>query len=419
MKRDIERGRDFQSLHHICGAGGTDDQEPPPLWGRPPEKEEQRLQDLVRVDGPDAAEAEDPLEVVDDQAGEGARGGVVKGLLEGRAPLRRARGHHRVRRADDARKRELGLRGDGGGERRLPGAGRTLEQRRQHRVACGPHPRLGNQAAAGRHERVELRPEGEHPVREPSPESRGAAAAAAAAAQRGSDLREGVLKVLTAELDPPEPEAAPVLPVGLRRVVARRVEKAVVRVRGRGADQAGQLGSTVVPGHVGQRPEVDVFSEHVVLGHLPRVDGEDLVPPARVGEADLHLHLEAPPVEQVLAVGEADDEDVGGALHAVHLCQQLVHDGVAHAGAALVPAPRLAQSVDLVKDDHVELRVVPLPRVLVLGCLKQRPDVRLALPHPPLKELGPVDDLRLAVSGEQSADLSCDERLSRARGPVH
>ena len=57
---------------------------------------------------------------------------------------------------------------------------------------------------------------------------------------------------------------------------------------------------------------------------------EDLLPALLVREADLDVDLQAPGAEQgliehVLAVGHPDQQDVVEGVHAVNLCEHLVH----------------------------------------------------------------------------------------------
>ena len=69
-------------------------------------------------------------------------------------------------------------------------------------------------------------------------------------------------------------------------------------------------------------------------------------------------------------VGHANEQDVVEGIHAVNLGQQLVDDGVVHAAAAGHAAALLADGVDLVKDDDVQLGAVALLSLLRL-CILQ------------------------------------------------
>ena len=69
-------------------------------------------------------------------------------------------------------------------------------------------------------------------------------------------------------------------------------------------------------------------------------------------------------------VGHANEQDVVQSVHAINLGQQLVDNGVVHAAAAGHAAALLADGVDLVKDDDVQLGAVALLRLLRLRILQ-------------------------------------------------
>ena len=69
-------------------------------------------------------------------------------------------------------------------------------------------------------------------------------------------------------------------------------------------------------------------------------------------------------------VGHANEQDVIEGIHAIDLGEQLIDDGVVHAAAAGHAAALLADGVDLVKDDDVQLGAVALLRLLCLRILQ-------------------------------------------------
>ena len=54
-------------------------------------------------------------------------------------------------------------------------------------------------------------------------------------------------------------------------------------------------------------------------------------------------------------VGHSNEQDIVERVHAVNLGEQLIDDGVMHAGATLHAASLLADGIDLVKDDDMQL----------------------------------------------------------------
>jgi len=189
---------------------------------------------------------------------------------------------------------------------------------------------------------------------------------------------------------------------GSRRsdTAATDLDVTVHRKRRRALDETANLGAGEVLCDGSELLDVDVGAEDIVELHLGRVDVEDLEPAVLVRERDLHVDLEpARPeeglVNHVKPVRHADDENVvqlvdtvhlkegakGGGRQPVsatgkgpdprgaqpHLGQQLVDDRVADAGATAGRATLLADGVELVKDDDVQARVVPLGLILQEG----------------------------------------------------
>lgn len=75
---------------------------------------------------------------------------------------------------------------------------------------------------------------------------------------------------------------------------------------------------------------------------------------------DTHTTRHKPKATQNTPVCHADEQNVVQGIHAIYLGQQLVHHCVMHAGATGHAATLLADGIDLIKDDDVQLRVVAL-----------------------------------------------------------
>ena len=91
-------------------------------------------------------------------------------------------------------------------------------------------------------------------------------------------------------------------------------------------------------------------------------------------------------------------------VHGVHAREPLVADRVAHAGAVARRAALLADGVDLVHDDDVQVRLVAALRVLGVRVGEELADVLLGLAHKLGEDLGAVDDLRLARAERARAE---------------
>ena len=148
-----------------------------------------------------------------------------------------------------------------------------------------------------------------------------------------------------------------------------------------------------------------------------------------VGPLDLDLHVEAARaqdgrVDQVLAVGGADHDDVLQGLDPVDLGQQLRDDGRLHVGAD-AGAPGAEQRVHLVEeDDDGDALLGLLP-----GPLEDQADLALGLAHVLVEQLGALDVEEVAAGLGVAAELGHllgqrvghglgDERLAAARGAV-
>mmetsp|Transcript_18751 Transcript_18751/g.72315 ORF Transcript_18751/g.72315 Transcript_18751/m.72315 type:complete len:225 (+) Transcript_18751:1-675(+) len=86
-------------------------------------------------------------------------------------------------------------------------------------------------------------------------------------------------------------------------------------------------------------------------------------------------------------------KDVVDRVHAVDLAQQLVHHCVVYASARAAGATLLANSVDLVKDDNVQLALVAPLCVFLLCVCEEVPHVLLRLTDVLVQHLRTVDHL--------------------------
>ncbi len=162
---------------------------------------------------------------------------------------------------------------------------------------------------------------------------------------------------------------------------------------------------------------------------IGEIAGEDLLGGGLVGPLDLDLHVEASGaqdgrVDEVLAVGGPDHDDVAERLDAVDLGEQLGHDRRLHVGGDPA-APRAEKRVHLVeKDDHGDSFFRLLP-----GALEHEPDLALGLAHVLVQQLGSLDVEEVAadpgVAGaladflrKRVGDGFGDEGLAAAGGAV-
>lgn len=93
------------------------------------------------------------------------------------------------------------------------------------------------------------------------------------------------------------------------------------------------------------------------------------------------------------------------------------HSLGSHGATIAVRASRLADGVDLIEDDDVQVAVVAHLLLLLLRVLEQRADIRLGLAHVLVQDLGAVHHLRL-VRVQRLPDLPGDQRLAAARRAV-
>ena len=191
----------------------------------------------------------------------------------------------------------------------------------------------------------------------------------------------------------------------------------------RGADQSLDLRAAVVGGGVRELLYVDALAEESLGAHLGGVNVENLRAAVAVREAHLHLQLQPARakhggIQKVPSVGDADDEDVVEALHAVEFREELIDDVVVHHRRRRASAPaRLHDGVDLVEHDDVQPRLIPLALPLLFRGGEEVAHVLLGLTHETLQDLGAVDDLG-GVRVEKLAQTLGDEGLSRARRAV-
>lgn len=100
-----------------------------------------------------------------------------------------------------------------------------------------------------------------------------------------------------------------------------------------------------------------------------------------------------------------------------NLGEQLVDNRVTNTGAIVLGTTLLANGIQLIKDDDVQVAAVPPLLVLVLCLLEEGPDVLLGLAHKFAENLGSVDDLGL-LGLEHLADLPGHQGLAGSRGSV-
>lgn len=96
---------------------------------------------------------------------------------------------------------------------------------------------------------------------------------------------------------------------------------------------------------------------------------ENLVTAFLVRQSNLHVHLETAWSQQRLvnhieAISHTDHENVVELLHTVHLGEELVDNGIANARPVILGATLLANRIDFIKDDDVELTIVTARLVL-------------------------------------------------------
>mmetsp|Transcript_2610 Transcript_2610/g.9463 ORF Transcript_2610/g.9463 Transcript_2610/m.9463 type:complete len:210 (-) Transcript_2610:588-1217(-) len=152
------------------------------------------------------------------------------------------------------------------------------------------------------------------------------------------------------------------------------------------------------------------------------MDLQNLQAALLVGKADLDLHLQAARphqslIQEVFPVGHADEKNVVERIHAINLSEELVNNGVVHSGPILGGAALLADGVNLIEDDDVQVGIVAVRRLVQLGVLEEIADVLLAGSDILVEHLGSVHHLGLAPV-QHLADLPGDERLAGTRGPV-
>lgn len=143
---------------------------------------------------------------------------------------------------------------------------------------------------------------------------------------------------------------------------------------------------------------------------------QDLFSAFLVRKVDLDLNLEPSwaqdrLVDEVLPVGDANDQDVVQGLHTINACQELIDNKIVDSVACL-RASLLANGVDFVKDDAVEVTVRPLFLLFPYGIFEQVSDVLLTSSYKLTKNLWAVDYLGLEL--EDLADFSCDQSLARS-----
>mmetsp|Transcript_18438 Transcript_18438/g.48130 ORF Transcript_18438/g.48130 Transcript_18438/m.48130 type:complete len:560 (-) Transcript_18438:737-2416(-) len=402
---DLERRGEVHAAQHVAVAGGAHHKEFPTRRRHALHQHQQRLEHRVGEARPDGDVLQQPLEVVQHDDGQRRLVRVVKDLGNA-AALGLLREAHHVVAGDDLHEGKPALHRNGGGQRRRAAPHRPVQQQRhQWRLLAAltllhQHPRSVEQVREG----IAVRDDAVQAVRL----QRGLVRA-----KRRLHLVERRLKILHRHLEV-------VLVHGLAQV--RDVDLPVQRERDRALHQPLDLRSREVLRALCQADDIHILPQERVFQHLVGVDFKDLLAALLVRQPDLHVHLQAPRAQQrlvqhVLAVGHADEQDVVQGVNSVDLGEQLVDERVVHAGAVFDRAALLADGVNLVKDDDVQLAVFAASLVLRLRIRKQRTHVLLTLPDVLVQDLGTVHNLGL-LAIEHLADLPRDECLARARRPV-
>lgn len=147
------------------------------------------------------------------------------------------------------------------------------------------------------------------------------------------------------------------------------------------------------------------------------MNAQDLLPALGVGQVDFNVDFEPSwpqhcLVEQILAVGHADDHDVVQRFHSVDVGQQLIDHLIANlrANTALHPS-LLANRIYLIEDYDVK-RALISQFLLVGPCLSEElPDVFLGLTHKLAEYFRAVDDLEI-LDVQSLSKLPGDECFS-------
>ena len=166
----------------------------------------------------------------------------------------------------------------------------------------------------------------------------------------------------------------------------------------------------------------DIWRKVPPLLHTSCMNASDLLPPCSVWQTHFHMHLKAARaqqcrVQQVEAVGHADDEHIVYCVYAVNVRQELIHNRVAYACVAVVAATLFAQRIDFIKDNDMQAAVVAFLVLLCTRLCKQRPHILLTLPHKLTQHLRSIHNFRLSVC-EQFSNLPGNQRLAAARGAM-
>ena len=137
-----------------------------------------------------------------------------------------------------------------------------------------------------------------------------------------------------------------------------------------------------------------------MAAHRARVDAQNVASASEIGQAHFELHLESPGPEQRLikelwAVRQPNHEHIRCLDDAIHLGEQLVDHGVAHAARvahrrAALPCDR----VHLIQDDYMQRRRVARRLPLRLRRGKEFTHLLLGFADELIEDLGAVDHLR-------------------------
>mmetsp|Transcript_19565 Transcript_19565/g.45734 ORF Transcript_19565/g.45734 Transcript_19565/m.45734 type:complete len:266 (+) Transcript_19565:1063-1860(+) len=135
-----------------------------------------------------------------------------------------------------------------------------------------------------------------------------------------------------------------------------------------------------------------------------------------VRKSNFNVNLHAPGAQQrlvqhVLSIGHANEQNVVERFNTVDFGQELIDYTVVRACAVPTRPTSLADRIQLVKDDHVQLTVIAAFLVLGLRFFEKVAHVFLTLPHVLVEDLGTVDNLRL-FSHKHLSNLPRDQGLA-------
>eukprot|EP00906_Rhabdomonas_costata_P037239 RCo052359 len=227
--------------------------------------------------------------------------------------------------------------------------------------------------------------------------------------ERRLDLLKGFHEVVSAN-----PEVLDVNRLG--HVVD--IDLPVHRVGGGADHKAPDLRPAEVFGPLRKLFQIDVGLQVTCFADLHCVNLEDLQPALLVRKTNLDQNLEAARpqqglVQEVLAVGHPNQQHVVQGLHSVDLGQKLIHHTVRDSCAIPGAATGLADGVNLVENDQVQLTFVALLLHFSLRIFEEVPNVLLGLADVLVQDLRSIHNLWLFAL-QHLSDLPCHQSLPRA-----